>query len=56
MSNNPENNSSQSSRQVLYTSSQKLSPEPRINYIDHHFLVPEGVSKVGIQLSFFKKN
>jgi predicted metal-dependent phosphoesterase TrpH len=41
--------------QVLFTTQQTISPEPRIHYIDHYFEVPPGASKVGLTLSFFKK-
>lgn len=55
MSMHPDNSSQTSSRQILYHTTQQISPEPRIHYSDHQFSVPKGASKVGVTLSFHKK-
>ncbi len=42
-------------RRVLLDVRRHLAPLPRIHYIDHHFQVPEGASKVGLAFSFHKE-
>ncbi len=41
-------------RLVLLEVNQHVTPEPRIHYINHNFIVPTNASRVGLELSFHK--
>lgn len=43
------------SRETLLDVSEHLQPTPRIHYIHHKFIVPDGVSKVGAIFTFHKE-
>jgi hypothetical protein len=42
-------------RHSVLDETRRLSPEPRLHYINHPFEVPEGASRVGLVLSFHKE-
>lgn len=42
-------------RRTLLDVTRALTPEPRLHYINHEFEVPAGAAKVGLVLSFFKR-
>ena len=45
----------QDTTKILLDAASKITPKPRVHYINHFFTVPEGATKVGLKFTFHKE-